>query len=797
MNQSTVNLTLRADTSSFSASIRQAEQEFTSRFKQMGSTAGAQSTRIEGNFNSMASGVGRFSSAIKRAAAQLTIMAGTVTGIGLLGKRFLDVADNTANAADRIGITTGLLQELRFAATQTGVSTDKLEISLERFVRRMGDAANGTGAAATTYQRLGISVLEADGSIRDSGAVLNDVADALQGLGSQAERAAATTALFGRTGVAMSIMLGRGAKGIEEYKQQAQKLGIVIDEELLRNAEKAGDKLDIMFSVLKAQAVSAFVQLTPHIIDFSQRIVAAIPKIKEFLAPLAQMKDAFLLLAKVLTVSKLVNFTTGLMKASKSFLVAGSAAAKFTQAMTLVSRTLKGLGISLAVITTIEALSLLKQHLDLKKEAKSFIQAQQSLMEGSQQFANITRLSVDDFKQLAKAEQQDYRDRLKAASEFWQAKLSLESRQDFQSSSAMAAAKENRLFKENLSMVEDVFTKRTELERQHAATLHKIRTDETTKLKHNISEQLKAYDKANEQLHSLKEKRKTIAKEFQGLIDEIKSPNQKAPEDLTVLDVTAAQQSAKQSLKQGDIEKALQTVNQAKEIIRSLSQTEGASKAYLTEQAKATAEIADQVVQAEIQAQEKNIVSIKDKITEIKAQAELLKHLTVEFDVNGAIKSADEMRSILQERLANNPIIIPTITIPESKGIDARAEQILKPQKKARGGFILGPGTSMSDSILARLSRGEFVLRASAVKHYGLGVLNKLNQKELPRFAQGGLVPPYVPGISSPSASNHKAASLTLNLGSETFAVRTQDFDVVQALTKAVAREALKSGRRT
>jgi len=54
-------------------------------------------------------------------------------------------------------------------------------------------------------------------------------------------------------------MLGRGAKGIEEYKAQASSIRDVIDAELLRNAEKAGDKLDILFSVLKAQAVSAFV----------------------------------------------------------------------------------------------------------------------------------------------------------------------------------------------------------------------------------------------------------------------------------------------------------------------------------------------------------------------------------------------------------------------------------------------------------------------------------------------------------------------------------------------------------
>jgi len=345
MTQSSVNLILRADTDGFSASIRQAEKDFSSRFKRMGSTSSAQSNRIEENFNGMAAGASRFSSAIKKVAARLTILAGAAAGVGLLGKRFLDVADNTANAADRIGITTDLLQELRFAATQTGVSTDKLEISLERFVRRMGEAAVGTGAAAATYQRLGIAVLEADGSMRDSRAVLNDVANALESMESQAERAAVTTALFGRTGVAMSIMLGKGAKGIEEYKAQAQALGIVIDAELLRNAEKAADKLDILFSVLKAQAVSAFVQLTPHIINFSQQIVSAIPKIKAFLSPLLELKDAFVLLIKVIAVSKIITFTASLLKASKSFVAAGTAATKFTQVISMLGRTFKGLGV--------------------------------------------------------------------------------------------------------------------------------------------------------------------------------------------------------------------------------------------------------------------------------------------------------------------------------------------------------------------------------------------------------------------------------------------------------------------
>jgi len=38
----------------------------------------------------------------------------------------------------------------------------------------------------------------------------------------------------------------------------------------------------------------------------------------------------------------------------------------------LLGKTFKGLGLGFAVLTMVEALSLLKQHLDLKREAKSF-----------------------------------------------------------------------------------------------------------------------------------------------------------------------------------------------------------------------------------------------------------------------------------------------------------------------------------------------------------------------------------------------------------------------------------------
>lgn len=65
----------------------------------------------------------------------------------------------------------------------------------------------------------------------------------------------------------------------------------------------------------------------------------------------------------------------------------------------------------------------------------------------------------------------------------------------------------------------------------------------------------------------------------------------------------------------------------------------------------------------------------------------------------------------------------------------------------ATGGYISGEGTSTSDSIPAMLSNGEFVVKASAVRKYGTGFLNAVNNGNfsklhmpIARFADGGSV---------------------------------------------------------
>jgi hypothetical protein len=108
----------------------------------------------------------------------------------------------------------------------------------------------------------------------------------------------------------------------------------------------------------------------------------------------------------------------------------------------------------------------------------------------------------------------------------------------------------------------------------------------------------------------------------------------------------------------------------------------------------------------------------------------------------------------------------------------------------ASGGFVRGPGSGTSDSIMARLSNGEFVLNAGSVSRLGVGFLQGLNNFALGglvgappiRFAEGGLV----------SAASSSGRPVHLHLGGSSFALSGSS-DVVDALVSHAHAQQIRS----
>lgn len=108
----------------------------------------------------------------------------------------------------------------------------------------------------------------------------------------------------------------------------------------------------------------------------------------------------------------------------------------------------------------------------------------------------------------------------------------------------------------------------------------------------------------------------------------------------------------------------------------------------------------------------------------------------------------------------------------------------------ADGGAVHGPGTGTSDSILARLSNGEFVMRAEAVKKWGVGFFERLNnlsfQPPTMAFAGGG----FVGSGGSSSVYNNQRSS------SDTYIINVNGGSNPQQTAQQIRRELMMAARR-
>jgi hypothetical protein len=195
----------------------------------------------------------------------------TVGGLAALTDRSISAADAIGKTADKIGVGVGVeaLQGLRFAAKASGVEQQTLDMALQRFTRRAAEAANGAGEAKNALAQMGIALRDQDGHLRRSEDLLGDVADAFAKIEDPAERVRLAFKLFDSEGVALVNLLRDGSDGLDEMRERARDLGIVLDESLVRDAERARTELDTLSQVISANLTRAALNAAPVIADLS------------------------------------------------------------------------------------------------------------------------------------------------------------------------------------------------------------------------------------------------------------------------------------------------------------------------------------------------------------------------------------------------------------------------------------------------------------------------------------------------------------------------------------------------
>ena len=219
--------------------------------------------------------MGNFESKMKKASNRLKGVF-TVAGIAGFGKSIastFDRLDTIGKTADKIGITTDALQELRFAAEQTGVETKTLDMAMQRFTRRTAEAVQGKGELVADFEALGIALTNVDGTARATTDVFYDYADAIANTKDSGEQLRLAFKGFDSEGAALVNTFKEGAAGVKELGDQLRANGGIVSNEAIRNAEEAKDAMNLFAKSFTAAKDGILVKLAPAIIYLAEKLL--------------------------------------------------------------------------------------------------------------------------------------------------------------------------------------------------------------------------------------------------------------------------------------------------------------------------------------------------------------------------------------------------------------------------------------------------------------------------------------------------------------------------------------------
>jgi len=259
---------------------------------------GKKTAAVTSSIGRVASGAGKVFATVGKIAVGVgaSAMAAGTAVFGLATKAS-KAADDIAETAASLGMSTKALQEYRYVAQLTGLTTEEMDSALSKLTVNLGKGGSEVESALAS---IGLSV----GQLKAAGPdqALEAVANALQGVQDPAQRAAVVTTLFGRSSIKMINALSGGEAALRSLRQEAGQVGYVMDEAAIAAGTTMGDALDRLqataaglfnrigstFFPIVTQAVDGIGKFILQNEDLFGRAVASLGKVFEAIGPFAE-----------------------------------------------------------------------------------------------------------------------------------------------------------------------------------------------------------------------------------------------------------------------------------------------------------------------------------------------------------------------------------------------------------------------------------------------------------------------------------------------------------------------------
>lgn len=190
-------------------------------------------------------------------------------GIGLATiQQLSDYAEQLRNMSEALNITTGDLQRFYNSASFSGISMETANKSLTKFTNSLNSAANGSVESGDAFAKIGVSLRDSNGDMRNTMEVLMDVADAFSKVENKANNGRLAVEMFGKQGLKLVGFLNQGKKAIEELGESRP----ILSDDAIERLDQMGDDIKAVFDSLKANTGEWLSYLHPVTAGLKQQI---------------------------------------------------------------------------------------------------------------------------------------------------------------------------------------------------------------------------------------------------------------------------------------------------------------------------------------------------------------------------------------------------------------------------------------------------------------------------------------------------------------------------------------------
>jgi hypothetical protein len=202
-------------------------------------------------------------------------MAAGVVGAFATIRKGIDRQADLFDLSQRLAATSEGLSRLQYAAEQSGVSVQTLNMGLQRMVRRVAEAAAGTGEAKGALEELNISA-EALNRLQPE-KQFQVLADAIIAVENPADRVRLAMKLFDSEGVSLIQTMQGGSEAIRAMGSEADRLGLTVGTSAAAAAKQASDAFTRLSGVFTGAANALATQFAPELTLMAEFLTDNLP----------------------------------------------------------------------------------------------------------------------------------------------------------------------------------------------------------------------------------------------------------------------------------------------------------------------------------------------------------------------------------------------------------------------------------------------------------------------------------------------------------------------------------------